>query len=171
LIHPRDPGTPGRADRMAVLDVATFLEPIRPDQPSGPELKYNTDPAVAAAKKLYDECEEARRSDEDSANVGAWKRDVKVADWRKASELAQTLLKSHTKDLQVTAWMIEALTHRQGLDGLHDGLQVFQALLETFWETIHPQPDPDDGSLYYREGVYESLDAERILPLLIRKLP
>ena len=82
-----------------VIDLETLLKPLEGENPSGESLRYSG---------LYDEISEARRAD-DVLNKGEWQSEVKVADFRKVIDLAVPALASRSKDLQVAAWLSEAL--------------------------------------------------------------
>jgi predicted component of type VI protein secretion system len=73
----------------------------------------------------YDAFKEARREElavpDKDGNMSA---DRKVADWNRAIALGTALLSKSTKDLQLAAWMTEALLVRQGVSGLHTGIQA-----------------------------------------------
>ena len=90
-----------------VLDVEPLLVPIAGDNPSGRNLFY---------EPQYDELREARRVEDDTLQ-GDWKRKAKPADWDRVIELGSNLLKRLTKDLQIAAWMTEALARKRGLAG------------------------------------------------------
>jgi type VI secretion system protein ImpA len=141
----------------AVIDVEELLEPIPGDDPSGRFLAYDA---------IYDQIREARRAD-DSFEQGAWKRETKVAEWDRVIDLGTDALRSQTKDLQIAAWLTEALAHRHKFDGLRDGLRLLSGIQERFWETYHPQID--EGDLASREGPFVFLNTT--LPLLIRQVP
>src|SRR5262245_41962949 len=120
------------------VEIAPLLAPISADQPSGESLLY--DPA-------YDELKEAlqvggRSQLEDQAAA--------PADWGAVLQLASRVLATRTKDLQIAAWLTEALTHTHGFPGLRDGLRVLREIQETFWDTLHPQIE--DGDLEFRAG-------------------
>jgi type VI secretion system protein ImpA len=138
----------------SVLAVEDFLAPIAPDRPSGRELTYEPE---------YDEIREARRS-EDSAPQGDWKRKPKVADWERVIELGTALLRGESKDVQVAAWVAEALARRHGLAGLRDGLRLVRAIQDAFWETYYPQIE--DGDLESRSGPFTFLNG--VLPTVVR---
>jgi type VI secretion system protein ImpA len=44
----------------------------------------------------------------------------------------------------VTVYLIRSLVHTNGIFGLRDGLALLKALLERFWDSIHPGLDPSD---------------------------
>ena len=79
-------------------------------------------------------------------------------------------LKAKTKDLQIAAWVAEALGQLHGFEGLRDGFRLLLELQERFWEDAYPRLEPDDPESRY--GPYDFLNSEKgLLPLLIRSLP
>lgn len=64
--------------------------------------------------------------------------------WHDIAKQAAGLLQ-RSKDLQVVLYLVRALIHVEGLSGLRDGLNLLQASLTNYWDTIHPRLDPDDG--------------------------
>jgi type VI secretion system protein ImpA len=141
-----------------LLNVDDFLQPISSENPVGEYLKY---------EREYDEIEEHRRADEDSKNRGVWDRKIKKAQWDEVFNKGTELLKHRSKDLQIAAWVVEALAHLDGFVGLRDGLKLFRALQDAFWKTAHP----NSGDLQDRDGTYEFLDNGKRLPLIIRNQP
>jgi type VI secretion system protein ImpA len=121
------------------IDIETLLQPVSVDGPCGPDLRDHP---------LYIQIREVRRQ-EDTLNQGVWKRDLKEADYPLALKLSAEALTKLGKDLQVAAWMTEALVHLEGFAGLRQGLELLQKLLETYWDSIHPLPD-EDGDLDFR---------------------
>lgn len=117
-----------------VINFETLLTPISEESPSGEYLRYSG---------IYDEISEARRADLDVPQ-GDWQTDVKVADFRKVISLAVPAIEKESKDLQITAWLSEALISEYGFTGLRDSLKLMSGLQETFWETLHPEIDEGD---------------------------
>ncbi len=142
-----------------VLDVEELLLPISEDSPAGVSLRYEPE---------YDAIRDARRS-EDDAPQGDWQRATKVADWDEVVEVGTRALRSRTKDLQIAAWITEALTHLHGFAGLRDGLRLMNGIQEAFWESYYPEVE--DGDLESRTGPFLFLNDPRLLPLLIRNVP
>jgi len=118
----------------AVIEVDTILTPIAGDNPSGENLLY---------AGVHDEIREARRAD-DATTKAAWQTELKVADWEEVIILAVEALKSRTKDLQIGAWLCEALLKEHGLAGLRDGLKVMAGFHELFWDSLYPEIDEGD---------------------------
>ncbi|MDQ8159027.1 MAG: type VI secretion system protein TssA [Gemmatimonadota bacterium] len=130
--------------------VARLLQPINADAPSGADLRY--DARVDAIK-------EARREDLDLPGVV----NRKLADWPTVIAGTSKLLAEETKDLQLAAWLTEALLQREGVNGLAAGFGVLQGLLDQFWDTVHPLPEDDDIEL--RIGPVEWIGAKLTIPL------
>ncbi len=121
------------------IDLEALLQPISPEQPSGVDLRY---------QPVTDQIKEARRQEDDLAQ-GVWKRDVKLADYALVIKLSKEALSKRSKDLQIAAWLTEALLSTEKYAGLRQGLELLRRLLEDFWDTVYPQID-DDGDLEYR---------------------
>src|SRR5437899_13102704 len=100
-----------------------LLNPIPGDNPSGANIKYNP---------LYDKIKEARWQDDD-APQGEWERERKVADYGLVIKLASEALANKSKDLQLVAWITEALLQKESFSGLLAGLKLAQGTLENFW--------------------------------------
>src|SRR5260370_17528350 len=112
-----------------------LLIPIEGPNPSGANLRY--DP-------LYDKIKELRR-EEDQPPPGMTERDRKVADNPQVIKLTTDLLTKKTKDLQLAAWLTEALLKQKGFGGLKDGLALCHGLVEKFWDTLYPELEDGDA--------------------------
>jgi len=141
----------------SVISVEDCLQPIPGENPSGRNLAYEL---------AYDELREARRS-EDETPQGDWQRKTKTADWERVIEYGVELLQTQTKDLQIAAWVTEALGRRYGFAGLRDGFQLMLGIQEQFWDTYYPEID--DGDLESRSGPYIFLNS--VVTPLIRTIP
>jgi len=111
-----------------------LLIPIEGPSPSGVNLRY--DP-------IYDKIKEARR-EEDQPPPGMSEQDRKVADNSLVIKLTTEALSKKTKDLQLAAWLTEALLKQRSFAGLKDGLLVCSGLVEKFWDTVYPEPEDGD---------------------------
>jgi type VI secretion system protein ImpA len=136
------------------IDVEALLAPIPGSNPAGEYVRH---------AGPYAAIEEARRSDDDLPQ-GEWKRETKTADWPGVIALATDTLKGKSKDLQIAAWLLEALTKRHGFAGLRDGLRLLRELQERFWESLYPSIE--DGDMEARTGPLESMNSK--LPPSIR---
>jgi type VI secretion system protein ImpA len=117
-----------------VIDLEVLLQPISEENPSGESLQYSG---------LYDEIREARRADL-VLEQGQWQHELKVANYRQVINLAVPALTSQTKDLQIVAWLSEALIREHGFVGLRDSLRLMDGLMQNFWETCFPEIDEGD---------------------------
>jgi type VI secretion system protein ImpA len=111
-----------------------LLNPIAGENPSGQSLRY---------APVYDKIKEARRQDDDAAQ-GDWKIERKVADWPFVIKTIGETLATKSKDLQLAAWLTEALLKTQGVGGLRDGLDLLKGLIEGFWDTLYPEIEDGD---------------------------
>jgi type VI secretion system protein ImpA len=51
---------------------------------------------------------------------------------------------NRSKDLQLTAWLTEALLRTEGFGGFRGGLELTRGVIEKFWDTLYPEME--DGS-------------------------
>src|SRR5215468_3116114 len=126
----------GDLQQPSVIDLEALLQPIEGENPSGDSLRY---------AGIYDEIAEARRAD-DNLNQGAWQTEIKYADYRTVISLAVPALTSRSKDIQIGAWLSEALIKQHEFIGLRDSLKLLTGLQENFWDTLHPEIDEGDMS-------------------------
>ena len=140
-----------------LIDVNTMLKPIPGANPAGEDLRYTP---------VYDAIKEARRAD-DPLNRGEWQREIKTSDWNAVIAMAEDALTHKTKDLQIAAWLTEALTCISGFEGLAAGLSIITGLMRHFWENLFPEKIEND--LEFRSGPIEFLNEK--LPIIIRQTP
>ena len=129
-----------------MIDLDAILAPIPGENPAGEDLRYTP---------VYDEIKEARRAD-DALDRGDWNREIKTSDWDTVIKVSTEALTQKTKDLQIAAWLTEALIYRQGFEGLIAGFIILKGFLETFWDQVYPSID--DGDLDYRVGPFEFIN-------------
>jgi type VI secretion system protein ImpA len=134
-----------------------LLAPIAGAKPGGVELRY--DP-------IFDKIKEARREDDDVPQ-GEWTTTRKTADWPMVIKLAKDALATKSKDLQIAAWLTEALVRREGFPGLNSGLEVLAGLVDQHWD--HLYPEIDDGDAEMRAAPLEWIGIKLDLP--VRRVP
>ncbi|HKS96490.1 MAG TPA: type VI secretion system protein TssA [Terriglobia bacterium] len=134
-----------------------LLQPIAGSNPSGESLRY---------APVYEKIKEARRED-DAAPAGVWEHEAKRADYPLVIKLAEEALATKTKDLQLAAWLAEALLKKQGFTGLRDGVALCQGLVEKFWDTVYPESE--DGDLGLRAAPLEWMGTRLDIP--VRSVP
>ena len=131
-----------------VIDIEALLSPIAGENPAGESLQYTP---------VYDEIREARRS-EDPMSQGDWQREIKTADWDEVIRLSTDALGNRTKDLQICAWLGEALIKKSGFAGLRDSLILAAGLHQRFWDTLYPEME--EGDLEARANAMALLDRQ-----------
>src|SRR5260370_1539349 len=118
-----------------------LLNPIPGENPSGQSLRY--DP-------VYDKIREARRAEEElqlseeASKRDVWARAVKKADFIQVIKLATEALSKRSKDLQIAAWLTEAVLVQERIPGLIVGLDLMRGLIENYWDTLYPEIEEDD---------------------------
>lgn len=60
-------------------------------------------------------------------------------DWQVVVQISESLLRQHSKDLRVAAWLTWALYQRESLPGLVAGLGLMRHLCEHHWAVVYPQ--------------------------------
>jgi type VI secretion system protein ImpA len=107
-----------------------LLQPIRPEQPAGDDLRF---------ERVFSEILEARRADDMGAKASQWELVV--------DRCLQALHRS--KDLRLCCFLTEAAIQLDGFDGLKDCLRLTRELLSRFWDQgLYPQIEA--GDLDYR---------------------
>jgi type VI secretion system protein ImpA len=94
---------------------------------------------------------------------GAWQFERKAADHALAIKLAQDVLATQSKDLQLAAWLCDSLLKRDGIAGLREGITLCQALLDGFWDTLYPQVE--EGELEDRLAPIEWISSKLLIPV------
>ncbi|MBU0966369.1 MAG: type VI secretion system protein TssA [Proteobacteria bacterium] len=139
------------------IDIEAILTPLTGDNPAGEYLRYSP---------VYDEIQEARRAD-DMLDRGDWQHEIKTSDWEKVLTLSVQALTEKTKDLQIAAWLLEAMTYTEGFAGVKMGLTIITSFMQDFWEHLYPEIEDDD--LEYRIGPLEFINDKLWLP--IKQIP
>lgn len=83
-------------------------------------------------------------------------------DWRKVEEGAIALLVEKGKDVLLMAWLARAMWHRDSMPGLAAGIETLKSMLETFWDSLHPQ------RVRPRRAALEWL-GEKLAPVLVEE--
>jgi len=132
----RAEGTPllGSTIEMGLTNHEQLLQPISEALPAGENLEY--DPAFLALERAAQGKPEQR--------MGASVVPGEPPEWGGVLGQAQALL-ARTKDLRVAVHLAAAALNRGGLEGMSEGLTLVGGLLETYWPSVHPQLDPEEG--------------------------
>lgn len=124
-----------------MLDTAALLQPISADRPAGIDLRraqMNDHPLDKVKKERFQE---------DPLTLPAGTEPRKV-NWHAVQDACRVVLTKHSKDLEAAAYLTEALVRIDGLPGLARGIEILTALVDTFWQTLHPgAPSNDDPEI------------------------
>ena len=122
-----------------VLDFAKLVAPIPGDKPVGADLRVNAGPT-----SLYYQIKDGRntaRATERRMEGGI--EDALPPDWKAVSTTAIKALTESTKDLEISAYLIEALCRTQGFAGLRDGFKLAREFVDRYWDNLYPTPDEE----------------------------
>lgn len=151
------------------IDIESLLQPIPGDNPAGVDLRNDASP-TSVYYKIKDARAAARAAertmDADGESAGL------LPEWKVILDLGPKILSTQSKDLEITAWYVEALLRAQGYAGLRDGFKLTTGLVATFWDNLYPEPDED--GIATRVAPLAGLSgegAEGTLIQPIRKLP
>lgn len=112
------------------LTLEALLAPVSDAAPEG---------LPAAEDESYRRIRHEREEEDASLPLGAWERELKRANWIAASELSATAMAARSKDLQLAAWLFEALIARSGFQALAPCLGLIDALFVRYGAKLHPQ--------------------------------
>jgi type VI secretion system protein ImpA len=135
-----------------------LLNPIPGDNPAGESLRY---------APVFDKIKEARRQDDD-APQGEWTRERKVADYPLAIKLISEALATKSKDLQLAAWLTEAMLIREGIPGLKECLDLARGMVENFWDGLYPELE--DGDAEFRAAPLQWIGDRLEIPLRLSRI-
>jgi len=154
-----------------VLDFETLLRPLPGDNPAGQDIRSDWSP-TSVYYKIKDGRSTARAIERQQL-IDPEGAAEQRPDWSPVLELGPQILSEMSKDLEITAWLIEALVRKHGFAGLRDGFRLARELVDNFWDHLYPLPDEEDG-LRARVAALTGLngdDAEGTLIAPISNIP
>lgn len=127
-------------------DLGTMLLPIEGEAPSGVDLRSDESPTAPIrnlrdARKTATQAERRREGlDDADAETGL------VPEWKTILDQVPGLIATKSKDLELAAWLTEALLRTSGLPGLAHGFRLMTGLAANFWPATFPPAE--DGDQY-----------------------
>src|SRR4051794_30024353 len=109
-----------------------LLAPVPGNNPAGRNLREDFSP-----ENIYRRIKDARgqaRALERQLLMGNEDADGKRPDWTPVLGLGPDAIAEHAKDLEVVAWLTEALVRERGFAGLREGLRLARELVERYWD-------------------------------------
>jgi len=121
--------------------VKNLIQPISEESPQGKDLRE--DPV--AMETYYDlkELRSTLRNEEEAAFLEDSEGLEANKSWQAIVTATVTILTEQSKDLEVTAWLLEALVHDEGYQGLNQGLTLLKDLIENFQDKLYPTIDEE----------------------------
>lgn len=121
-----------------VLDIDALVQPIEGERPTGDDPR--DDPSPISVYYVLKDARSQARAAERQLQAGD---DLAQPDWSPILQTAPEFLKHVAKDVEISAYFVEALVRQHGFAGLRDGFRLLQRLFDNFGEALHPQPDED----------------------------
>ena len=103
--------------------------------PAGPNLEHDL---------AFGEMERAAHG-KPEGHYGSTVEPAVPPDWKEAAALAEALL-GRTRDLRAMVVLATGRLHAEGLPAYAAVVSLIRHHLETMWEQVHPQLDPEDGN-------------------------
>lgn len=124
-----------------MVDIDLLLDSLNEGSTCGRDLR-----ADGAADSLYFRLKDARAQARAAEREAETAREVATvpAAWQTVRMLAVEALNDHSKDLEVAAWLLEALTRSEGFAGLAAGFELIERLIDRHWPDLHA-PDEEDA--------------------------
>ena len=101
-----------------IIDIDELLQPISADSPQGSDIREDSSPT-----SLYYQIKDARNAARAAERASLFDPDEAsnvLNEWRPILDLAPTILKENSKDLEVASWLLEALIRFHDFPGLRD---------------------------------------------------
>lgn len=144
-----------------MIDVEALLAPISEEAPSGENLEY--DPQ-------FSEMERAATGKPEQ-QFGNTIVPAEEPNWKELREIALELA-GRTKDFRVGVEIARCELALSGVASFMKSLDLICGYIEQFWETVHPQLDPDDDNdPVLRVNTIESLCDEDKMLRAVRMAP
>lgn len=115
----------------------SLSQPVAEDMPSGENLEY--DPVYLEIENLVRPKSEAMVNSEDSGLA------AEETDWKEVGKHAEEL-SERTRDLRIQVYAAVSALNTRGFSAFRDNLNVLKIFLGKFWDSVHPQLDPDDNN-------------------------
>ncbi|WP_454902054.1 type VI secretion system protein TssA [Variovorax gossypii] len=119
--------------RLSPSEIELLQSPVEGPHPCGEDLEY--DPDFMALQQATTGKREQQ--------FGTTIIPAEPPDWARVERIAKQLC-SRTRDLRVLVPLTLAWTESRGLPGYVEGLQLVDAVLQKFWDDVHPRVI-DDG--------------------------
>jgi type VI secretion system protein ImpA len=125
------------------VDYQKLLAPISADKPTGADPRGDSS-HTSLYQRTRTARSEARAAERRQAAGGEGDGgDTAPPDWKAVRDLGFKSLTEQAKDLEITAYVTEALLRLNDFAGLRDGFRLARELIEKYWDTLYPMPDEE----------------------------
>ncbi len=123
-----------------ILNIPELIEPISEEKPTGDNIREDSSPTSD-----YYEIKDIRTQARANERKALEDEDLSFVpgDWKPILQKSPDILKERTKDIEVCAWIIEALTRTDGFKGLAESFELTHQLMDKFWDGMYPEEDED----------------------------
>lgn len=126
------------------LNIEELLAPVSEENAAGIDLRNDESPD-SLYYTLKDARNSARAIERNSFPGDDNEENAEKEHWKVILSKAPKALKQ-SKDLEIAAWLTEALIRQDGFAGLKEGFTLINGLIQNFWEGLYPLPDEDGVS-------------------------
>lgn len=129
------------SDAVLDIDLEHLAEPLSADHPCGIDPRSDASP-----QSLYYQLKGVRtaaRAAERNAMVDNEPFLNLASEWNPILDQIPEILLTTSRDLELAAWLIEALARRHGFKGLQIGFDLATTLIANHWNDLYPCPDED----------------------------
>lgn len=116
------------------------MAPISQESPCGSDSRQDFS-LGSLYLKIKDARSDARRLERAIETDGEGPSPLSL--WEVVFETGQEILSTQSKDLEIAAWLAEAMVRLHGLDGFSKALSLSRQLVDAYWDQIFPLPDED----------------------------
>jgi type VI secretion system protein ImpA len=129
---------------MSLFDftVEQLCLPISEESPTGTDPRSDISPT--STYYLLKDVRNNARASERKALIDEESITSVAIEWQPILDQIPTTLIEECKDLEYTAWYVEALCRKFGFKGLAIGFELAKNLIELYWNDLYPIPDDGD---------------------------
>lgn len=151
-----------------VLDIAALLAPIPGEKPAGLDLR-----ADSTSGSDYYAVRDARKAASDSERrIDKGDETAEPPDWKPVLEGARKAIAQKSKDLEIAAYLTEALVRLKGFGGIRDGYRLARGLVEQFWDGLYPSAADGEVTDRFSHILHlNGIEAPGTLIVPVRKIP
>jgi len=121
-----------------MFEIEDLLEPISDENKAGPDLRFDAGDLTFQTLKEFSTAVEPAIAEGDEGTE---------ANWPGVVGLCISALREKSKDLELMTALAEGWVRSEGMAGLSHGLEFILRGMETYWDSMHPGVDPDDGEI------------------------